>query len=70
MANFYRRMELMAADEWYWCLDHSAAEPATSTCPPDRRLGPYESKEAAEHWKDRVEARNEQWDADDADNGS
>jgi hypothetical protein len=70
MANFYRRMALMAADEWYRCLDHGAAEPASSACLPDRRLGPYESKESAEHWNDRVEARNEQWDADDAENGS
>jgi hypothetical protein len=65
MPTFYRRMALMAADQWYWCLDHGAAEPATSACPPDRRMGPYESSEAAAHWKDRVEARNEQWDADD-----
>ena len=29
--------------EWYWCLDH----------------------EAAEHWRERVEQRNEAWDAED-----
>jgi hypothetical protein len=28
-------------------------------------MGPYETKEAAEHWKDRVEARNEQWERED-----
>jgi hypothetical protein len=50
--------------DWYWCLDHKAAERADG-CPPDRRLGPYPSREAAEHWKERVEARNEAWDADD-----
>jgi hypothetical protein len=33
----------MADEEWYWCLDHSAAE----------------------HWKEKVEARNEKWDAED-----
>jgi hypothetical protein len=53
------------ATEWYWCLDHKAAEPATGGCPPDRRWGPYPSKDAAEHWKERVDARNEAWDADD-----
>ncbi|MDQ1481112.1 MAG: hypothetical protein QOI44_1973 [Actinomycetota bacterium] len=53
------------ATEWYWCLDHKAAEPAAGGCPPDRRWGPYPSKDAAEHWKERVDARNEAWDADD-----
>jgi len=28
-------------------------------------LGPYPSRDAAEHWKEKVEARNEAWDADD-----
>jgi hypothetical protein len=50
---------------WYWCLDHEAAEPADGSCPPSRRLGPYPSKEAAEHWKETVERRNEKWDAED-----
>jgi len=52
-------------EQWYWCLDHEAAEPADGPCPPSRRLGPYPSKAAAEHWKETVEARNEKWDADD-----
>ncbi|GAC1546194.1 MAG: hypothetical protein NVS3B12_34840 [Acidimicrobiales bacterium] len=52
--------------EWYWCLDHGAAEEASSDCPPDRRMGPYPSRDAAEHWKDRVDSRNDKWDADDA----
>jgi hypothetical protein len=51
--------------EWYWCLEHKAAERADGGCPPDRRLGPYPSREAAEHWKERVDARNETWDAED-----
>jgi hypothetical protein len=24
-------------------------------------LGPYESKDVAEHWRERVDARNEKW---------
>ena len=52
--------------EWYWCLDHGAAEEASSDCPPDRRMGPYPTRDDAEHWKDRVESRNDKWDADDA----
>ena len=55
----------MAGGEWYWCLDHKAAESQGGSCPPDRRLGPYPSREAAEHWQERVDSRNEQWDADD-----
>ena len=50
---------------WYWCLKHGRAEGAEGSCPPEDRMGPYESKEAAEHWKDRVEARNEEWDRED-----
>jgi hypothetical protein len=55
----------MADQEWYWCLEHKVAEPADGGCPPDRRLGPYESREAAERWKERIDARNEAWDAED-----
>ena len=47
---------------WFWCLTHKRAETATEACAADERLGPYESKEAAAHWKERVEARNEAWD--------
>ena len=50
---------------WYWCLKHGRAEGADDACPPDDRMGPYQSREAAEHWKERVESRNEEWDRDD-----
>ena len=46
---------------WYWCLKHSRAE-SEGTCPPEDRMGPYESREAAENWKDTVESRNDEWD--------
>lgn len=51
-------------DAWYWCLDDDRAEPGEG-CRGDRRLGPYESKDAAEHWRDRVAARNEESDEQD-----
>lgn len=52
--------------EWYWCMTHEAAEPADTPCPPNQRMGPYPSREAAEHWKSRVAQQNEAWDrADD-----
>ena len=50
---------------WYWCLKHGRAEGAEGACAPEDRMGPYESQEAAEHWKDRVEARNEVWERED-----
>ena len=54
------------SDTWYWCLRHRRVERAAdSTCPPDDRLGPYESQEAAEHWRDRVDSRNQKWEDED-----
>ncbi len=54
------------AEQWYWCLDHGAAERAEAGgCAPDRRLGPYASREEAENWKAQFEARNKAWDAAD-----
>ena len=50
---------------WYWCLRHSRAEAEQGACPPEDRMGPYDSQAAAEHWKERVEARNERWDRED-----
>jgi hypothetical protein len=55
----------MAEHEWYWCLDHNAAEPSGSACPAESRMGPYASREAAEHWRERVANRNDAWDRED-----
>lgn len=53
-------------DPWFWCMHHAKAEQGPSAgCAPDQRLGPYPSKDAAEHWKESVDARNESWDAED-----
>lgn len=57
--------ESMTDDSWYWCFAHNAAEHAGSSCPPEKRIGPYESRAAAEHWQDRVDDRNRAWDAAD-----
>lgn len=55
--------------EWYWCLRHSAVEPADG-CANNRRMGPYASAEEARNWRQRVEDRNEVWDdGDDGDDG-
>lgn len=50
---------------WYWCLRHEKVEPADQGCANDHRMGPYSSPEEAEHWKDKVDARNDQWDEED-----
>jgi hypothetical protein len=51
--------------EWYWDLKRQRAVPAAERGAADHVLGPYASRAAAEHWRDRVEVRNEAWDDDD-----
>lgn len=55
----------MADTEWFWCLRHSRPEPAAEACRAVDRLGPYRSKDEAEHWRERVEERNAAWEAED-----
>lgn len=55
------------SDTWYWCLRHQRVESGTGNCPPEDRMGPYESEDAARNWKDRVDSRNEKWEKDDKD---
>lgn len=50
---------------WYWCLHHGRVEHGAESCPADERFGPYPSEEAARTWRQRVEERNEKWDAED-----
>ena len=54
-----------ANGKWFWCTRHGRAEQGADACPPDDRLGPYESKQAAENWRERLEARNDRWDEQD-----
>jgi hypothetical protein len=53
------------AGQWYWCLDHNRVEEASEACRPDRCMGPYETREEARNWREKVEARNEAWDEED-----
>jgi hypothetical protein len=50
--------------QWWFCLRHNTVED-TPTCPGRDRLGPYPTKEAAEHALETVRERNEEWDAQD-----
>jgi hypothetical protein len=47
---------------WYWDLRRNRAVPAAERGPAEDLLGPYASRAEAEHWRDRVEQRNEAWD--------
>ena len=51
-------------EQWFWCLRHEQAEQGAG-CRAEDRLGPYESKAAAENYADRVAERNERWDEQD-----
>ncbi len=55
----------MSTIEWYWCLTHERAEPASERDDPDNALGPYESADAAADWRSRHEERALKWKADD-----
>lgn len=50
--------------EWYWCLTHDRVEPRDG-CKAADRLGPYPTEDAAANWRQTLDARNEQWDAED-----
>jgi hypothetical protein len=54
-----------AGGPWYWDLRKQRAVQASERGPADHVLGPYPTREAAEHWRERVELRNEAWDEDD-----
>jgi hypothetical protein len=50
---------------WYFDLRRGVAVPASERGPSDDMLGPYGSRAEAEHWRERVEARNVAWDESD-----
>ncbi|MHB1931257.1 MAG: hypothetical protein ACYCUG_17845, partial [Acidimicrobiales bacterium] len=55
-----------AQGEWFYCFKHHKVETRTE-CRRQDRMGPYATREAAEHWRERVEERNEAWEAEDDD---
>lgn len=50
----------------FWCLKHQRVESGDQVCAARDRLGPYPTREAAEHALEKVKERNEEWDAEDA----
>lgn len=51
-------------EKWFYCVRHHRPEHASDGCPALDRLGPYDSKEQAEHALEIAEARNKAWDED------
>ena len=49
---------------YYWCTDHHTVEDEHG-CRAEVRLGPFPSREAAEHALETVRERNEKADAED-----
>ncbi len=50
--------------DFYWCLTHHRVERG-NVCRAVDRMGPYESEEAARGWSERVESRDDAWQAED-----
>jgi hypothetical protein len=48
--------------DYYFCLDHHAVE-EKGQCRADNRLGPYPTREAAQHALEKVAERNEEADS-------
>jgi hypothetical protein len=57
-------MRMDEDQSWWYCLKHGTVEQGPG-CPGKDRLGPYATREEAEHALDRVHERNEEWDAAD-----
>jgi hypothetical protein len=51
-------------EQWYYCLRHHTVEQG-QVCPARDRLGPYATREEAEHALETVRRRNQEWDAAD-----
>lgn len=52
-----------AEGEWYYCFKHKKVE-TRDECHQMDRMGPYRTKEDAEHWREHVAERNKEWDDD------
>jgi glycerol-3-phosphate dehydrogenase len=51
---------------YFWCLRHHRVETDADVCAARYVLGPYASVSDAEHAMEKVQQRNEAWDAEDA----
>jgi hypothetical protein len=51
------------AERYFYCLEHKTVE-TEEGCRAADRLGPYATRDEAEHALDKVQERNEEWDND------
>jgi hypothetical protein len=54
-----------AHGDWYYCFKHKKVE-RRDECHTMDRMGPYPTRDDAEHWRDRVAERNAAWGDDDS----
>jgi hypothetical protein len=57
-------MSMDTDQQWWYCLRHRTVEQGAG-CPGKDRLGPYPTRQDAEHALDTVHKRNEDWDRQD-----
>jgi hypothetical protein len=50
--------------QWWYCVRHQTVEQGAG-CPAKDRLGPYPTRQDAEHALDKVRERNQEWDKQD-----
>jgi glycerol-3-phosphate dehydrogenase len=55
----------MGKREFYWCVRHERVESGDNVCAARYRIGPFDTASEAEHALERVQQRNEAWDAED-----
>jgi hypothetical protein len=63
MPLFKKRRPAGKPGEWYYCLEHRKVEEGPE-CPATDRVGPYPTRDEAEHALQRVAERNLQWEND------
>lgn len=53
------------SERFYWCIRHQRVERAGQACPEQFRLGPYATEDDARNWRERRDAREDRWEAED-----
>lgn len=59
----FKRRSTGKPGEWYYCLEHHKVEEGPE-CPATDRVGPYSTRDEAEHALQGVAERNLQWEND------
>jgi hypothetical protein len=54
----------MRSGEYYWCLRHGRVESGDKVCAARNRIGPFPTAAEAERALEKVQERNEAWDAE------